>query len=702
MDDQQTRDTLDALADLYLTDEAESRAHPDSETDDTSPDEPADNQPSKDESTAKPTRRATAAHDLDGPAPIRLRPTPAKLNLTPRLTPGSPGTPGNSPDQSIERDAGAASGSNDSPEDALPPDAASAQPGDNADESDPSEDDAHAPYPFMPGQPRSVADAEAQKAREQHRPDAATRPQRDTPDAATTEPVPDGEAERSSGAVHRAGPLYVEAVLLGNLPGFGGPWLTQYAQLLAQESGPVVVLHVDPGQIDIELIEPRDRATPSVLEGIDTHQPDATVHALLHALLERTAPGDSSEPAIGTLLLHVAEAGDGRQLWRRGSVTDWTLLTGSDDAAIVAGYRAIKDLVDGNAPESRPATPPRVGLMVMGSEQPRAHEAARKVQKAANDFLTLPIQLVGFQKRMEPVNLSFLGSFERQAGDWDKLHRLLERYPRETAELVEPDADAESEAQPVEAMSVRLPDEAAAEEPAAVAAPPREEPSQSADGPGREPERQPGTERGRFGFGTQRPAARDDQRAARTITGEPEPEPQARPQADTASEPEPAPQPARPAAPTQPEPVAESDAPDLTQFVTMGNPDDTLDGAVALEARCPDYPRVQLLLSQDGRLHLLARHHTGAGPQADARDLRDAVLDLLDAQRWTVRHAQLIQLTQRQLRMDTALEPVLHLFVDDARRAGQINRKLGQTLTLHLLEQITVGDQQAWYSTRLS
>ena len=44
----------------------------------------------------------------------------------------------------------------------------------------------------------------------------------------------------------------VEAVILGNLPGLSGPWLTQYAQLLAQQEGPVAILHVDDDLIDLE------------------------------------------------------------------------------------------------------------------------------------------------------------------------------------------------------------------------------------------------------------------------------------------------------------------------------------------------------------------------------------------------------------------------------------------------------------------
>ena len=46
----------------------------------------------------------------------------------------------------------------------------------------------------------------------------------------------------------------VEAVFLGNLPGYSGPWLMQYAHRLAKQSGPVAVLSVGDNEVDIDLV----------------------------------------------------------------------------------------------------------------------------------------------------------------------------------------------------------------------------------------------------------------------------------------------------------------------------------------------------------------------------------------------------------------------------------------------------------------
>ena len=64
----------------------------------------------------------------------------------------------------------------------------------------------------------------------------------------------EGDDDDTPAQPRRAG-ADARAVVLGNLPGLSGPWLTQYAQVLAQSRGPVAVLHVDEETIDLELVE---------------------------------------------------------------------------------------------------------------------------------------------------------------------------------------------------------------------------------------------------------------------------------------------------------------------------------------------------------------------------------------------------------------------------------------------------------------
>ena len=125
----------------------------------------------------------------------------------------------------------------------------------------------------------------------------------------------------------------VEAVILGNLPGLSGPWLTQYAQLLAQQEGPVAILHVDDDLIDLERVEPPDRESHGrgvslrMLPGGGTIDPVSVLEALL----------DSAESAPGTILVHLDPQNDKHGLARALMIEDWTLMCGADDLAVVGG-----------------------------------------------------------------------------------------------------------------------------------------------------------------------------------------------------------------------------------------------------------------------------------------------------------------------------------------------------------------------------
>ena len=116
-----------------------------------------------------------------------------------------------------------------------------------------------------------------------------------------------------------------------------------------------------------------------------------------------------------------------------------------------------------------------------------------------------------------------------------------------------------------------------------------------------------------------------------------------------------------------------------------------------MEARCPHHSQTQLMLDQDGRLHLLCRHDSEGFDSLQA-----AMVDLLQARHWVHEHLQLIALTQRQLRFDATTEPVLHLFTDRADWATALIARLGEALKLHLLQEVSVGQESAWFCTPLN
>ena len=120
-------------------------------------------------------------------------------------------------------------------------------------------------------------------------------------------------------------------------------------------------------------------------------------------------------------------------------------------------------------------------------------------------------------------------------------------------------------------------------------------------------------------------------------------------------------------------------------------------GVVSLTARCPQHPEVELVLDEAGGLHLLARHQIAAG-----ESVADTLYALLDARGWVDQHVSLLSLTQKQLRFDMQIRPVVHLFTDDARGGAAMVANCARFVKLHLLAQVSVGKDTAYYCTKLN
>jgi hypothetical protein len=608
MADERTQDALDALADLFLTglEPAEAAASARARTaterrppshravadagDESAAADAASSGEAVASVTAAPRARRAMADPLDGPTPIRLAPKVTRRR----------------PEPFTEADA-------------IP--GSDTEPFGDATVLD--EEDAK---PFLRLTPASAESSEASEQGESA----------EGPELVETaaRPVPTSPAGSSSAAPARAPlPVLVEAVMLGNLPGVGSPWLTQYAQLLAAQEGPVAVLHLGDDAVEFELIEPGEAAKSAPLK-----LPSDDLPVMLEALVTRDAS------PVRTVLLHVEADADEPGLQRMLAVDHWTMLTGADDAAVVSAYGALKRLVE-RAPA---AAGKRVGLMVMGSDEAPSRAAFGRVRAAADSFLHTPVQFVGWQKKLGPANVRSLGSFDDLPALWPRLTAFFDT-------LVTPELAVEPPT-PKPAPTQR-----------------RRPPIFTAPLPSRTPAPARGTA----------PAV-----ASRRPTS-------AAPAADTAE----------PAA--HPSPAASGNEPDLAALLTKGPRG--IPGGIALEARCPDHPDTRLVLDQTGRLHLL---HRAAAPQPvggrsddDATamaNLRAAIINLLEARRWVARHTDVLALTQRQLRLDPAAEPRLHLLTDRADLATGLASRLGDTLRLHLLQQVRVGQHTAWFCTPLS
>jgi len=185
------------------------------------------------------------------------------------------------------------------------------------------------------------------------------------------------------------------AVLVGHLPGFANLWINQYAQQLCERLGPVGVVHLGDDQVDVDLFQPGLPAPTR--SASDAPSPESLTEAI-----------DQAGP-VRQWLVHLTDPSDDDRRTLAGELGRWTLLTGADEAAIVAAYRLLKQWVE---PTGNPTGDPRIELAFLGCEPSAADQAAQRIGRAAGEFLDVAITIGSTQAKMQPVNRRRLGSFD--------------------------------------------------------------------------------------------------------------------------------------------------------------------------------------------------------------------------------------------------------------------------------------------------
>lgn len=183
------------------------------------------------------------------------------------------------------------------------------------------------------------------------------------------------ETAPAAPAVREAVPIRVEGLLMGHLPVLGGAWVTQYAKHVADQAHqPVALVRVQAGTLSVDLVLPRG-SSGKVNSRIGA---GAQGEDLSHALA--SAASEASLWLVRVDEIHEPE------LLAMAHLHRVTLLTGADDAAVVASYRTIKNLI--SALEARETeTGPTLGLAIMGAGEEDAGEAEQKIRKAVQTFL---------------------------------------------------------------------------------------------------------------------------------------------------------------------------------------------------------------------------------------------------------------------------------------------------------------------------
>lgn len=159
----------------------------------------------------------------------------------------------------------------------------------------------------------------------------------------------------------------IEAVVQGHLPIFAAAWVTQYARARAEEvRSAVILVRVRQGSASVECVFPS--GTPAI-----SMTPSESISAALSL-----AAGMGAKYWI----IQTDEVSE-PDLWKINNVNRITILTGADEAALVACYRALK----GIAQTIRQDTEAEIHVAVLGATPEKAAHAIDRVSRAGNNFL---------------------------------------------------------------------------------------------------------------------------------------------------------------------------------------------------------------------------------------------------------------------------------------------------------------------------
>ena len=251
-------------------------------------------------------------------------------------------------------------------------------------------------------------DLETRTGRRASEPAAAPAP-RSTPAPAlryVAAPDPSTPAESSAATVSSC-----ERVIVGDVPGLSGAWLTQYAQQRADDaagSGPVVLLKIHAEGVDVEVVSPRSAGvTPEDRSaGWRNGTADRDAAVMLGRLLKRR-----HRPVVAVLMHFDGDLAPPAGCDPAAAVT---LLTSADKPL---SDRALRNALA--PPALTHATEPAaVGLVLVGAPEPACRQACRRI---AADHPDIDVTLVATCHQFRPVRSNALGTFKTTPDFWKRL-----------------------------------------------------------------------------------------------------------------------------------------------------------------------------------------------------------------------------------------------------------------------------------------
>lgn len=190
-----------------------------------------------------------------------------------------------------------------------------------------------------------------------------------------------------SEARDRTNPV-IEAVLLGHLPGLAGAWVLPYAaQVAARTGGPVAVVRLNAGGIRLDIVNETAGALGNLTSEL---LPASGGNAPLEPVV-RTLAGD-----VRVWLLCLDASAPAAPLLNLCDRI--VILTGTNKAAVVAAYGAIKRLRGDNGV----ARPAQIDVVLAGPQAP-ASDAGTRLEQVAQAFLRRGVRVAGCIPRLTAV-----------------------------------------------------------------------------------------------------------------------------------------------------------------------------------------------------------------------------------------------------------------------------------------------------------
>ena len=461
---------------------------------------------------------------------------------------------------------------------------------------------------------------------------------------------PQGAARRAAGDGGEPSPklAHVELLLVGHLPVRADLWLRPYADAMSRDLGAVALLRLDSEEPSVEVLG-------SGSLGVTT-SPERSLKQTVAELV----------PIIDLWIVRPAIQATPGMLVQAGGARI-TIISSADEAALVAAYQRIKELVDASRAAGVPM--PSLGIAILGSAEQVAHNMIERLNRTTRTFLGIELPLVATLRQMEASSRSqayarFLG--ERSPSVDDVMHWLQEASAEPPTLLPVPELAAPL---PATHRELRLAS-TAPQEPSVDSAPVVTNEPQPRAAPARESDAGDRDVLDLLRRAQPRVAQADDFVASPVAqaTGAPPKMPVGAIKPAIVREAKPA------AVPAAPSPRGEAQP--LAAFVA---------GLTPVPVRCPGHEQIEIALDSTGKFHLLCKE--------------DGMRDLRFVEAWTRSHRELLAMALSSFTLDPAAKAMLHVFTDKPVTLADLH---GSALHLHVLTPVNVEGKTTWYAAPLN